>query len=136
MKKHLGRLAGAGIFLAVIALFGLAVLLLWNRLLPVIFGVPEIHYGQAVGLLVLTHILFGGIGLGGGRRLAAGMGLAGIRGHDNPFREKWLHMTEEERKEFIAQRHHGFHEFYGRTGGRDDKNTPNGHDNTKADDVQ
>jgi hypothetical protein len=52
------------IMLAVIAVFGVAVMVLWNALLPDIFGLPELGYGQAAGILVLVRILFGGIGKG------------------------------------------------------------------------
>jgi len=31
---------------------------LWNWLMPVIFGLPTIGFWQALGLLVLTSILF------------------------------------------------------------------------------
>ena len=34
--------------------------LLWNWLLPPLFGFREITFGQALGLLVLCRILFGG----------------------------------------------------------------------------
>jgi hypothetical protein len=39
---------------------------LWNWLLPELFGVPAITFWQALGLLVLARILFGGFGRGGG----------------------------------------------------------------------
>jgi hypothetical protein len=35
-------------------------MLLWNALVPQLFSGPNIGYGQAIGLLVLTHILFRG----------------------------------------------------------------------------
>ena len=37
---------------------GLIVMLLWNWLMPVLFGLPAIGYWQAVGLFVLCHLLF------------------------------------------------------------------------------
>jgi hypothetical protein len=37
---------------------GLIVMLLWNWLMPTIFGLPELSYWQAVGLTVLSHLLF------------------------------------------------------------------------------
>ena len=53
-----------------IALFilvgGGVVMLLWNWLLPPLFGWPQITLLQAFGLLVLCRILFGGFGKGGG----------------------------------------------------------------------
>jgi len=87
------------------AVFAVAVMLLWNALLPEIFALPQISYLQAVGLLILARLLFGGIG--GDMR-----GHAGHRGarrdghpfrHDNKLREKWMNMSEEERKEFMEK---------------------------------
>lgn len=46
--------------------FGGIVMLLWNWLLPGLFGFPEITLLQAFGLLVLCRMLFGGFGGGGG----------------------------------------------------------------------
>ncbi len=57
---------------AAVAAFGLAlgiaVMLLWNWLLPTLFGLPEITYWQAVGLFVLCHLLFKGPSTGGRRK--------------------------------------------------------------------
>ena len=46
---------------------GQAVKLLWNWLLPALFGLPVVTFWQALGLLVLCRLLFGGLG-GHGRR--------------------------------------------------------------------
>jgi hypothetical protein len=48
------------------ALGGEIVKLLWNGLLPALFGWPAITFWQALGLLVLCRILFGGLGRHGG----------------------------------------------------------------------
>jgi len=49
-----------------IALFtfigGELVKLLWNWLLPPLFGWPQVTFWQALGLLALCRILFGGFG--------------------------------------------------------------------------
>lgn len=45
---------------AFVLLGGLAVMLLWNALLPDLFHVGEIGYWQALGILALSKILFGG----------------------------------------------------------------------------
>jgi hypothetical protein len=37
---------------------GCAVMWLWNWLMPALFKLPRIDFWQAVGLLVLSHILF------------------------------------------------------------------------------
>jgi hypothetical protein len=58
---------------AMFAAFSLAVMLLWNALLPNLLGAADINYLQAAGLLALCRILFGGLGLGGLR--------PGPRGH-------------------------------------------------------
>ena len=50
-----------------IAIGGEIVMQLWNWLLPPLFGWPQITRWQALGLLVLCRILFGGFGSGGGR---------------------------------------------------------------------
>lgn len=59
-------LAGAGF----IAFFGWVVMALWNALMPEIFGLKTITYWQAWGLLILSTVLFKGMGHGGegGRR--------------------------------------------------------------------
>lgn len=42
------------------AIFAVAVTFLWNWLMPGIFGVKQIDYLQALGLIVLTRLLVGG----------------------------------------------------------------------------
>jgi hypothetical protein len=44
--------------LALLAVLGWVVMLLWNWLMPDIFGLPTVNYWQAWGLLVLFWILF------------------------------------------------------------------------------
>ena len=95
---------------AMAAVFSVAVMLLWNALIPTIFGLAVINFWQALGLLVLARILFGGFG-------HRGM-VGGMRGmcRDNPIHEKWMKMTDEQRKEFFNRRRehmHGGHFFGG-----------------------
>ena len=61
------KYAGFGV-LGIAAVFGftLVVMLLWNALIPGLFKGPELGYWQTLGLLILSKILFSGIG-GGGR---------------------------------------------------------------------
>jgi len=40
------------------------VMLLWNALLPAVFGISLITFWQAMGILVLSKILFGGCRMG------------------------------------------------------------------------
>ena len=109
MKRNIKfRFAGIGIGIAIVAfaVFGVAVMLLWNALMPQIFGLPELNYMQALGLLILGRILFGGMGGGGLRGRSM---FHDAREDDrlfdrgNKLREKWMGMSEEERKEFMAK---------------------------------
>lgn len=52
----------------VAALGGGVVMLLWNWLMPPLFGRPEVTFWQGLGLLALCRILFGGMGRHGGHR--------------------------------------------------------------------
>jgi hypothetical protein len=58
-------LAMAGLVLCAF-LGGAIVMLLWNALLPPLFGWPAVTFWQALGLLALCRILFGGLGRHGG----------------------------------------------------------------------
>jgi uncharacterized membrane protein len=58
-------LVAAPVFIAIfIAVGGGIVMLLWNWLLPTLFGWPRITLWQGFGLLVLCRILFGRFGDG------------------------------------------------------------------------
>ena len=54
----LGILAVAGLAI----LFGFAVMWLWNWLMPELFGLPTLTFWKAVGVVVLSKLLFGGFG--------------------------------------------------------------------------
>ncbi len=47
-----------GLIAVVIVILGYPVMLLWNWLMPGIFGLSEITFWQAIGLNVLCTILF------------------------------------------------------------------------------
>jgi hypothetical protein len=69
---------------------------LWNWLVPPVFGWPEVTFWQALGLLALCRILFGGSGFMSGRHFRFG-----------PRMEP---MTDEERERFrqrLRDRWHG-----------------------------
>jgi hypothetical protein len=53
-----GALAAVGLGI----LLGVFVMWLWNWLMTALFGLPAITYWQAVGILVLCHLLFKGHG--------------------------------------------------------------------------
>jgi hypothetical protein len=116
------RFAGLGIMLATCAVFGVAVMLLWNALIPQIFGLPQLNYLQAAGLLILARVLFGGIGGGGrGNALLWGAERDGHSfHHGNKLREKWMNMSEDERLEFI-KRERGFAHWRGFYGDEEKK---------------
>ncbi len=57
---------GAIAISALALLFGYVVMLLWNWLMPGIFGLGTVTFWQAVGIVILAKLLFGGFG-GGGR---------------------------------------------------------------------
>jgi hypothetical protein len=77
-----------------ISLLGFVVMHLWNWLIPAIFtGAIAINYWQALGILILSKILFGGF---------KGRGGCGHHGGHwrSRWKEKWEGMSEEERAKF------------------------------------
>ena len=87
------------ILIAPLAILGIAiftwiggeiVMLLWNWLAPAVFGLRSITFWQALGLLALCRILFGGFGLSGGSS----------RCSRRRMFERWEQMTPEERERF------------------------------------
>lgn len=88
------------ICIAVAAALGGVVMLLWNLLMPAIFGLTAITFWQALGLFILARILLGGFGRG---RHMMHHGMHHKMG-ENPIHEKWKNMTPEQRKAFIEKR--------------------------------
>jgi len=84
--------------LVFIAIGGEIVLHLWNWLLPPLFGWRQITFWQALGILVLCRILFGGFGFHGGPRSNVRRRIAD-RIADR-MGDRWEHMTPEERERF------------------------------------
>ncbi|MBL1411038.1 hypothetical protein [Sphingobacterium faecale] len=76
------------------------IMILWNLLIPEIFGLTTLNFWQALGLFALTRLLFGRFGGGRGKGCRPGFGSM-KRG---AMAEKWAKMTAEERKEFICKR--------------------------------
>ena len=59
MKNNLEAiLAFIGLVAIVIVLLGYPLMLLWNWLMPELFGLPLITFWQAIGLNILSTILF------------------------------------------------------------------------------
>jgi len=77
---------------AFIVIGGEIVMRLWNWLLPPLFGWRVVTFWQALGLLVLCRILFGGLGMHGGR--------GGHRGWRRRMEERCENMSPEEREKF------------------------------------
>lgn len=73
-------------FTLFVAAGGFMVRQLWNWLLPPLFGWHVVTFWQALGLLVLCRILFGGLGMHGG---------AGSR-----MRDRWGGTSPEDRERF------------------------------------
>ena len=72
------------------------VMLLWNAVLPKVTGVLPLDYWQAMGIFVLSRILF------------SGFKFRGHHGHRPPFmhesmKSKLMEMSDEEREQFKNQ---------------------------------
>jgi Ca2+/H+ antiporter, TMEM165/GDT1 family len=97
MKRHrfLRRLKFVLFAVLFVCVFGLVVMRLWNWLMPVLFGWHLIDFWQAVGILILSKILFGGL-----------RGQPGWHMHwRRRMMERWEHMTPEEREKFRQGMH-------------------------------
>jgi len=92
-QRVIGMVIKVLIFLIIaVAGFGSAVYHLWNWLMPGLFHLPAISFWQAVGLLGLSWLLFGGW---------RGFGWRGHRGQwRHRLMERWMEMTPEEREKF------------------------------------
>jgi hypothetical protein len=100
MKKRWAVKIAGMIAIAIVAVFGIGygVMLLWNALVPELFKGPVITYWQAIGILILSHILFrsGGHGRHGWHRDRWSYKMEKRYGEMTPeerekFRETWLH---------------------------------------------
>ena len=99
MRKKLfwiAPLAILGIALFVV-IGGQLVMHLWNWLAPSLFGFQHISFWQALGLLVLCRILFGGFGGGCHRSHSRGRFRGRIK---ERMRERWEQISPEERERF------------------------------------
>lgn len=73
------------ILLLVGALAGV-VMGLWNAILPEVLGVKPVTYWQALGILILSRLLFGGFRINNGRRSSW-----------TKRRGRWSRLSEEEK---------------------------------------
>jgi hypothetical protein len=83
--------------IAIVALFtfigGEVVRLLWNWLLPPLFGWRQVTFWQALGLLALCRILFGRFGFHGGSRSNSRIRERLADRMADRVAERWAHMT-------------------------------------------
>ena len=89
---------GKGIFFAFMAiafllLIGFVVMWLWNWLIPEITSFKPINYWQAVGLLLLSRILFGGFRFGG-----SGHRKDWKNRRKGYWKSKWANMDEDKKE--------------------------------------
>jgi|RhiMetdeSRZDD1v2_1073273.scaffolds.fasta_scaffold142202_4 hypothetical protein len=107
-SKKLWLFAPLGILGIVLFIFlgGWIVMSLWNALLPPLFGLRAVSFWQALGILLLCRILFGGFGMSGrrGSRSRHGGDRLADRVADR-VSERLENMTPEER-ERLRQRMH------------------------------
>jgi hypothetical protein len=101
MKYVIKGICIAAVITLIVLGFGFITMHLWNWLMPDIFGLKVVTFSQALGLLILGKILFGGFHKG--RR--CGCGHHGWRGrHYGPWRKRWeekmANMTPEEKEKF------------------------------------
>ena len=90
-RRWIGRVVGfAAIAFVAIPVLSFVVMNLWNWLVPPIFGWHSINFWQALGLLVLSKILFGGFRGGPWRGMH----------WRHRMMERWQQMTPEEREKF------------------------------------
>ena len=83
-----------GLFiLAMLLLLPYVIMLLWNGILPAVIGVKSITYLQAMGLFILSRIMFGGFKSGGRPGRPSGF-------QKSAFAERMMHMNEEEKAAF------------------------------------
>lgn len=90
MRRLFRGVKCAAMVILAAAAFGFVVMELWNWVMPAVFGLHTIRFWQALALLVLSKILFGG-----------------FRGPRGPrmywqarMMERWEQMTPEEREKF------------------------------------
>ena len=115
-RKSPGEIAG-WILLGIIAVVGLAILFgyiimwLWNWLMPDLFGLSTINYWQAVGIFILSKILLGGCGGGGGKESSKGSKSGCKKGDKNDFSKWkyydkfWTEQGDQAYKEYVKNLH-------------------------------
>ena len=85
-------------FMILFVLMGVAALtavlmLLWNAILPEVIGVKEVTYWQALGILAISKILFGGFGRGSMKH----------KKRRAKFKQKFMNMSDDEKASFKSE---------------------------------
>jgi len=89
--KWIFKMIGICVVLALaFVVFGYVTMYLWNWLMPYLFHLPTIDFYMAIGLVLLSKILFGGMRMRGGRHW----------GYRKYWKAKMAGMTPEEREKF------------------------------------
>ena len=80
--------------MTLLSIAGWIVMTLWNFILPDVLGVQVVTFWQALGILILSRLLFGGWGRFGRRHFAEKRAM---------WRNKWQEMNDEEKQAFKAR---------------------------------
>ena len=93
-KPSIGKIIGIAFFVILaITVFPAITMLLWNWLIPTLFSGPVITYWQALGLIILSKILFSS-GPGGSRH--------DKRSHSTPWKSHLRQKMESKHNQDIA----------------------------------
>lgn len=100
--KTKGKFIARGVVFGILAatFFTVALMLLWNWLMPLLFGLAVVTFWQALGILALSKILFGG----GGRSHQSWRQSEKEKFNKDRFKEKFgqmrrMHDSIDEKKE-------------------------------------
>ncbi len=97
MNKGILILKWTVVCILFVMLFGWVTMTLWNWLIPSIFNLPYLNFWQALGLLLLSKILFSGFG---GKSNWGGSTAMRFK---TRYYDKLANMTPDERERFKAR---------------------------------
>lgn len=96
----------AMLFITGLFLLPYIVMLLWNNILPEVIGVKTITYWQAIGIFILSKLLFGGFKTGGKHHKMKEHFRNCYENHKQhhsmkeELKDKFMNMSDEERENF------------------------------------
>jgi hypothetical protein len=82
-------IGGLALFALAILLFGFGTMYLWNWIMPYLFHLPVIDFYMAIGMVLLSKILFGSIRVKNGGW-----------GQRRFWKAKWESMSDDDREKF------------------------------------